>query len=119
MGSIIYLNLSRVVEPSIRINKTENRVRVPCKGKVVGFIINFPSGTDNLLGVFCGVRQNHLVPVDGEVRMSETTIFFPTDFVVERDDYVWAGMVNYSSVNAYRAEVYACVECEDCYESVR
>jgi len=116
MGTIKYVNLSRDVPAGTRINKTENRQRAPCKGIVTEFIIYFPSGTDNLLGVFCGVNQLQLAPINGEIRMSETTVRFPVNEPVDRDDYIWAGLINYSSENEYRAEVYAGIDCETCFK---
>lgn len=111
MGIIKYLNLSRDISPSTRINKTENKIKSPCNGKIINFVIHFPSGTDNLLGIFCGARNEHLTPTDGEIRMDETTVVLPVNFPVKEEDYIWAGIINYSSENTYRAEIYAAIEC--------
>jgi len=115
MGIIKTVCLSRVVPASTRINKTENKVLSPCDGRIVSFTLSFPSGCDNLLGIFCGAQNQHLVPVDGEVRMTETTVVFPVNFPVTSEDYIWAGLVNYSDTNEYRAEVYASIECCEQY----
>jgi hypothetical protein len=104
---IEYLNLSINATKSVRILKTENFIEVPADGKITEFIIWFPSGTDNLVAVECGVGPRHLVPANGDVRLSETVVYFKVDTNVNAGDRIWAQITNYSDSKDFYIGVFA------------
>ena len=101
------LNLSRTVNASTRVTKKENYIEVSVDGRIKAFTIFWPSGTDNLLGVSCGVNEIHLVPTTGEAMECEVGMRFPVDIKVDRGDHIFAQISNYSDSKNFHIGVYA------------
>lgn len=102
-----WINLSRTVNPSTRIRKYENSKELILDGRIKQFKICFPSGTDNLVVVSCGVNEKFYVP---DVAECEECLSFDVDIPVCKTDRVWAEISNYSDTKTFRVGVYVLFE---------